>query len=219
MNKLFERALLKKGELYWRVGLAVFYVLVVLLVCVGASFFEPVAGVALLHTFVNAESAYVWWSGFGFHPLLGYLPVVLTTGTMNAVVVWLVVFFGESPLLLSFVRWLDKRERRAPRLGNSTHRYLGLFALGLFPSLYPLGFIRIKREPIRGGFVTVLAGNAVKLVYFAMLYWAGDRLGYRPQFTIPGALMVAGSTLLFLEWLLDRRAAGASSGWSPEPKA
>ncbi|MCP6720055.1 MAG: hypothetical protein KJI72_01845 [Patescibacteria group bacterium] len=158
------------------------YVGSVMGVCLVLSFFSPQVGAFLFWTFVQGESSYLLWHYFyGLHPLKGYLPIVLTTGTIHLAMIWFIVFRGKGPLLdLPIAKRLfnPARYSRLQARMNKKRNRATIFSVGIIPTIWWVGFLHLRKHPMRMGVATVLLGNVVKLTTFSVVFWLGVSVGW-----------------------------------------
>lgn len=174
-----------------RLGAFLIYCGSVLLFCFGLSFVSPKVGAFLFWTLVQGESSYIGWRYLGFHPLRGYLLIVLIVSTLHLIAMWFIFFKGEGPLLdLPLVKRFFN-PGRYPRLWATLERKrsrTGLFNVGLIPSVWSIGFLYQREHPMKFGVATVLLGNATKLTVFAVVY--SFNLSFEWAFVVIAAIVV-----------------------------
>lgn len=173
-----------------------------LALCLALSFYSVEAAASLYWTVWQGESAYfAWHTFFGFHPLRGYLAVVLSAATFRLLAMWLVLFYGSKPPLdHPWVKNIFNPER-FPGLWAQVRKEKSrrfIFSTGLVPGIWWLGYLALRQSPMEWGVATVVLGNIVKLTLFALVFSLGR--GHLVAYFAIGAFVFAS----FLPRLVER---------------
>jgi len=177
-----------------RIWLLAGYVMAIFILSLVVGIWFPKAAAGLFYTFWQGESSYFLWRslGYNFHPLKEYLLIVLATGTAHLTVFWHAVFRNGASLLdLPTLQRLFN-----PNRFPGFYRFVlrngrwGLFAVGLCPEVWPVGFLVQRNQPLRFGVLMVLLGNATKLAGWSLFcFFALPSVVWKLWFVVPAALL------------------------------
>ena len=145
-------------------------------VCSGLNLWSEVNG-QLFGMFVwatfQAQTSYLgWYFLYNLQPLKGYLFAVIVMTTVHLLSVWFIFFKGDDQLpRWPFFKSAVRSEKHSKfKTGFEGKRIVKLFINGFVPAIWPIGFLSLKKNPLKFGMFSILAGNALKLTVFAIAF-------------------------------------------------